>query len=68
MSALLTLNDLAGRATCTVEEAAQILQIARGSAYEAARKGELPTLHLGRRVLISVPRLLAMLGATEPTS
>ncbi len=59
----LTLDDLIGQATCTVEQAAEILGVGRGTAYEACRLGQLPTLRLGRRVLVPVPRLLAMLGA-----
>jgi excisionase family DNA binding protein len=57
------LSDLDCRATCTIEEAAQILGVSRGVAYESARRGELPVLSLGRRRLVPVPRLLALLGA-----
>ena len=39
----------------TIEEAAARLRISRGSAYEAARRGEIPVLRIGRRLL--VPRL-----------
>lgn len=59
------IEDLKGRATITVEEAAEILGISRGTAYEAARSGQLPVLSLGRRRLVPVPRLLAMLGIEE---
>lgn len=52
-----TLADLAGRATCSVEEAAQVLGIGRGTAYEAARMGQIPVLHLGRRLLVPVAGL-----------
>lgn len=60
------LADLSGPdapATISVEEAAPLLGIGRGTAYEAARQGQLPTLRLGRRLLVPVPRLLEMLGA-----
>lgn len=40
------------RLTLTVEEAAKLLGIGRNLAYEMARRGELPALHLGRRILI----------------
>ncbi len=40
------------RLTYTVEEAACILGISRNSAYEAVRRGELPTIRIGRRILI----------------
>ena len=40
------------RATYTIDEAAEILGIARSSAYRAARSGELPTIKIGRRILV----------------
>lgn len=61
----MTLTELQQRATITVEQAASVLQIARGTAYEAARTGDIPTIRIGRRLLVPVPRLLQMLGATE---
>jgi excisionase family DNA binding protein len=60
----LSLADLGGRATVTVEEVAQVLGVSRGSAYEGVRTGALPSLRLGRRVLVPVPALLSLLGAT----
>jgi excisionase family DNA binding protein len=59
--------ELEGRATITVEEAAAILGIGRSAAYEAARRGQLPTRRLGRRLLVPVPALLAWLGAEDPS-
>jgi len=59
------LSDLEGRATITIEEAAELLGVSRATAYEAARTGQLPALSLGRRRLVSVPRLLAILGCRE---
>lgn len=49
-------------ATITIEEAGELLGISRRSAYRAAAVGELPTLRLGRRLLVPTPRLLALLG------
>jgi excisionase family DNA binding protein len=46
------LDDLAGRATITVEEAGVLLGLSRNSAYLAAKRDELPTLRIGRRVLV----------------
>ena len=51
------------RATLTVEEAAALLGIGRTAAYEAARRGQLPTRRQGRRLLVPVPALLEWLGA-----
>lgn len=43
------------RLTLTVEEAAALLGISRAFAYEAVRRGEIPSIRIGRRVL--VPRV-----------
>lgn len=54
--------------TISVEEAAQLLGIGRGTAYELARNGQLPTLKLGRRLLVPKAALEKMLtAASEPT-
>lgn len=58
------LKELRDRATISVEESAKLLGIGRTAAYEAARRGELPTRRLGRRLLVPVPALLEWLGAT----
>jgi len=57
-----TWEALRGRATITVEEVAVLLGVGRSAAYDAARRGDLPALRVGRRLLIPVPRLLQMLG------
>jgi excisionase family DNA binding protein len=49
--------------TLTVEEAAKLLGVSRGTAYEAARRGELPTIRLGRRLLVPRARLYELVGA-----
>lgn len=47
--------------TVTVEEAAQMIGISRTSAYQAARTGELPTIRIGRRLLVPRHALARML-------
>ena len=47
------------RATLSVEDAAKVLGISRWSAYELCRRGELPSLRLGRRIVIPTNRLAA---------
>ncbi len=44
-----------GRLTWTVEEAASALGISRAFAYDAVRRGEIPAIKIGRRIL--VPRM-----------
>lgn len=51
-----------GRRVVTLSEAAAILRISRGSAYEAAKRKEIPTIRIGRRLLVPaalLDRLLA---------
>ncbi len=56
------LNELAAKATISVEQTAKVLGLGRTAAYEAARRGEFPTRRLGRRVIVPVPALLEWLG------
>ncbi len=39
-------------ATFSVPEAGKVLGIGRNAAYEAARKGQIPTIRVGKRVLV----------------
>ena len=36
----------------TIPETAKILRIGRNSAYEAARRGQIPTVKIGKRLLV----------------
>lgn len=54
--------------TLTVDEAAAALGIGRTLAYEKCRTGELPSLKIGRRILISrvaLQRMLEECGAAK---
>ncbi|WP_455975348.1 helix-turn-helix domain-containing protein [Methylorubrum populi] len=42
--------------TITVQEAGRQLGISRNSAYEAAKRGDIPTIRIGRS--LRVPRIL----------
>ena len=46
----------------TVEHAGKLLGLGRSSAYRAARRGDLPTLRFGTRVLVPTVRLLELVG------
>lgn len=48
--------------TLTIEQAARYLGIGRGLAYQLARQGEIPTLRLGRRLVVPKPALERMLN------
>ncbi|MHB1930353.1 MAG: helix-turn-helix domain-containing protein [Acidimicrobiales bacterium] len=49
-----------GPLVLTVEEAGQLLGISRGLAYELVRRGAIPSLRLGRRLVVPRRRLIAM--------
>jgi len=50
------------RLTVTVEEAAVMLGISRTTAYGCASRNEIPTVRLGRRVVVPTAALMAMLA------
>jgi excisionase family DNA binding protein len=53
------------RLTLTVEEAAQLLGISRAFAHEAVRRGETPSIKIGRRILVPKAALHKLVGATD---
>jgi len=53
------------RRTMSVPAAGRILGLSRNSAYEAARRGELPTLRIGGRIFVVKDALDRMLAAAE---
>ena len=55
--------------TLTVTECARLLGISRGSAYEGIRRGEIPYISVGRRILVprlALEQLLGGQGRPEP--
>ena len=53
----------------TVEEAGRELGISRNGAYEATRRGEIPTIKIGRRILVpraALDRMLASAADAPP--
>ena len=55
------LDEIRDRATLTVEEAAELLGVGRSCAYDAARRGDIPAVRLGRRLVVPVPALIRLL-------
>jgi hypothetical protein len=43
---------------------ASALGIGRDAAYAAVERGDLPSIRVGRRLIVPVPKLLELLGAT----
>ena len=55
--------------TMSVPEAGRRLGIGRNAAYEAAARGEIPMIRIGRRMLVpraAFDRMLEKAGETEP--
>jgi excisionase family DNA binding protein len=52
------------RRVVTLNEAAVILRISRGSAYEAAKRKEIPTIRIGRRLLVPCEALDKLLSGS----
>ena len=61
----LVLSDIEARLTLSIDEVASVLELGRTAAYEAARRGDIPSRRLGRRVIVPVPAFLDWLGATS---
>ena len=55
------------RKTYTVDQAAELLGIGRNTAYEAVRRGEIPTIKIGRRLLVPRAALERMLAGDRTT-
>jgi excisionase family DNA binding protein len=47
--------------TTSVPEAGRLLGLARNGAYEAARRGEIPTIQLGRKIRVPTAKLKKMI-------
>jgi len=48
--------------TLTVAEAGDVLGLSRSSAYDAVTRGDIPTIRIGRRLLVPTAALRRMLG------
>lgn len=55
-------DDWRNRTTITVPEAGSVIGVCRNAAYEAARRGDIPTIRIGNRILVPVAKLRQMLG------
>lgn len=63
------LPDPAREPTISVERAGSIFRISRASAYEGVRTGEIPSIRIGRRILVPMAALLRMLDTgADPRS
>jgi excisionase family DNA binding protein len=61
-------RDGQDRLALSVEEAARLLGISTWLAYELVHQGELPSLRLGRRIVVPRAALERMVGLRRETS
>ena len=52
---------LARKAVLTIDEAAALLRVSERTLRERIRAGDVPSMHIGRRILIPVPHLVSLL-------
>ena len=53
------------RKTYKIEEAGRLLGVGRNQAYEAAKRGEIPTIKIGKRLLVPRAALDRLLDSGE---
>lgn len=51
-----------GTLAVSISSARKSLGLGRNSAYEAAKRGEIPTIRIGGRILVPIAALMRMLG------
>jgi excisionase family DNA binding protein len=55
----------------TVDEVAKLLRIGRISAYQAIQRGDVPSIRIGRRILVprlALEQMLARFSITKPAA
>lgn len=52
--------------TLTVEQTAEVLGLSRQSAYEGVKRGEIPSIRVGRRLIVPTAQLMRLLGVEDP--
>lgn len=54
--------------TLTVEQTAAVIGIGRAAAYRAVNSGQIPSIRVGRKILIPRQKLADLLGETNENS
>ena len=60
------MRDRIDRLTVTIPEVAEALGIGLNQAYEAAKRGEIPTIRIGKRILVPKAALDRLLEVKSP--
>ena len=58
-------NDLSCRIVLTAQEVADLMEISISHVYESIRRGDLPSIKMGRRIVIPARPILYMLGIDD---
>jgi len=56
-------EELLSKTTLTIEELSLTLGIGRNSAYEAVKRGDIPSIRIGRRILVPTKALDNLLAS-----
>ena len=51
--------------TGTVDEAAEVAGVSRNTAYEGVKKGDIPSIRIGKRILVLWGPFMRKLGVEE---
>jgi len=62
------MSTIPNPATMTVTQTATMLGISRSSAYECVRLGSIPSIRLGRRIVVPTHAIDALLASVTPKS
>lgn len=65
---VLVLPDPRERPTLTIRQTAALLGVSLHCAYDAAHRGEIPVIWIGRRMLVPTAALLTMVGLSANPS
>jgi excisionase family DNA binding protein len=65
MDGIIAAAEVFRRRTYRIEEVAKLLGVGRNAAYEAARRGDFPTIKIGKRVVAPRAAINRMLGISE---
>ena len=57
--------DSSQRLTYSIKETAQVLGLSRNSVYQGCQRGEIPSIRVGKRILIPKAALLRILETTK---
>jgi len=58
---------MANQKVLTIMEVSRILRLSRNATYEGVWSGDIPSVKVGRRILVPVAGLRTMLGEIEAT-